>query len=182
MWLWYLSHVFKVVVDNESCSEFFHDINSGSPATEMLFVSCLLVANCCPGWWCRKRWEKYGLLLPNPTISAVVFFGTKPNHISNCHLRFVQKSIIQVIVLGVLLKLNSPEALVAAWLMRRPCAPPRAVCCYCWPTCRTCWSVRWRGWVSGWAQPRLYGGEVGWMGTAQTPLIQPIYKAVRTWM
>ena len=45
--------------------------------------------------------EKYALLLPSPTISENALFATKPNHISNCHLCFVQKSNILVVVLSV---------------------------------------------------------------------------------
>ena len=47
-------------------------------------------------------WEKYALLLPSSTISVIAPLVTKPNHISNCHIGFVQKSNIQVVVLSVL--------------------------------------------------------------------------------
>ena len=74
------------------------------------YTGHLLVANCCLGCWRGKsylqclelshRQTKYAQLLPSPTISAIALFATKPNHISNCHLNFVQKCNIQVVVLG----------------------------------------------------------------------------------
>ena len=52
------------------------------------------------GYWVQGRGYRIGLL-PSRTLSTISLFATKPNHMSNCHLGFVQKSNIQVDVLSV---------------------------------------------------------------------------------